>query len=94
MPQLTRLFARVYILAGGFFIHAGFISGDELERISVQDYAAYDQASTYCNWRLPAGYGTLTSTHAVRISTGTISSKELDGSASSAAAPASDPAAE
>jgi monoamine oxidase len=38
---------------------SGFISGDELERISVQDYAAYDQASTYLNWRLPAGYGTL-----------------------------------
>ena len=38
---------------------SGYISGDELERISVQDYAAYDQASTYCNWRLPAGYGTL-----------------------------------
>jgi monoamine oxidase len=38
---------------------SGFISGDELERISARDYAAYDQASTYCNWRLPAGYGTL-----------------------------------
>jgi len=38
---------------------SGFISGDELERISVTDYAAYDQASSYCNWRLPHGYGTL-----------------------------------
>jgi monoamine oxidase len=38
---------------------SGFISGDELERISARDYAAYDAASTYCNWRLPAGYGTL-----------------------------------
>ena len=38
---------------------SGFISGDELERISARDYAAYDTASTYCNWRLPAGYGTL-----------------------------------
>jgi monoamine oxidase len=38
---------------------SGFISGDELERISARDYAAYDKASTYCNWRLPAGYGTL-----------------------------------
>lgn len=38
---------------------SGFISGDELERISAQDYAAYDAASTYCNWRVPAGYGAL-----------------------------------
>ena len=38
---------------------SGYISGDELERISAQDYAAYDAASTYCNWRVPAGYGTL-----------------------------------
>jgi len=38
---------------------SGFISGDELERISARDYAAYDTASTYCNWRLPSGYGTL-----------------------------------
>ncbi|MCK0195365.1 FAD-dependent oxidoreductase [Ancylobacter sp. 6x-1] len=38
---------------------SGYISGDELERISARDYAAYDTASTYMNWRLPAGYGTL-----------------------------------
>ena len=38
---------------------SGFISGDELERISARDYAAYDVASTNRNWRLPAGYGTL-----------------------------------
>jgi monoamine oxidase len=38
---------------------SGYISGDELERISARDYAAYDHASTDCNWRLPAGYGTL-----------------------------------
>jgi monoamine oxidase len=38
---------------------SGFISGDELERISARDYVAYDTASTGCNWRLPAGYGTL-----------------------------------
>jgi monoamine oxidase len=38
---------------------SGFISGDELERISAKDYAAYDQASTSVNWRVPAGYGTL-----------------------------------
>ena len=38
---------------------SGFISGDELERISAKDYAAYDTASTEVNWRVPAGYGTL-----------------------------------
>lgn len=38
---------------------SGYISGDELERISAADYAAYDSASTFINWRLPAGYGTL-----------------------------------
>jgi monoamine oxidase len=38
---------------------SGFISGDELERISAKDYGAYDAASTDCNWRVPAGYGTL-----------------------------------
>lgn len=38
---------------------SGFISGDELERISARDYAAYDGASTNHNWRVPAGYGTL-----------------------------------
>jgi monoamine oxidase len=38
---------------------SGYISGDELERISCQDYAAYDEASTNFNWRVPAGYGAL-----------------------------------
>jgi monoamine oxidase len=38
---------------------SGYISGAELERISVADYLAYDEASTGHNWRLPAGYGTL-----------------------------------
>jgi monoamine oxidase len=38
---------------------SGFISGDELERISARDYVAYATASTYRNWRVPAGYGTL-----------------------------------
>lgn len=38
---------------------SGYISGDELERISAVDYAAYDEASTYENWRLPTGYGAL-----------------------------------
>ncbi|MFG1228662.1 flavin monoamine oxidase family protein [Xanthobacter wiegelii] len=38
---------------------SGFISGDELERVSARDFTAYDTASTGRNWRLPAGYGTL-----------------------------------
>jgi monoamine oxidase len=38
---------------------SGYISGDELERISARDYATYDNASTDCNWRLQAGYGAL-----------------------------------
>jgi monoamine oxidase len=38
---------------------SGFISGVELEQISAKDYAAYDEASTDNNWRLPGGYGAL-----------------------------------
>src|SRR5208337_5545774 len=38
---------------------SGFISGDELERISAKDYTAYDTASTSINWRVSAGYGAL-----------------------------------
>ena len=38
---------------------SGFLTGAGLERISVADYIAYDAASTGCNWRVPAGYGSL-----------------------------------
>jgi monoamine oxidase len=38
---------------------SGFLMGAGLERISVADYFAYDSASTGCNWRAPAGYGSL-----------------------------------
>jgi monoamine oxidase len=38
---------------------SGFLTGTSLERISVADYIAYDAASTGCNWRPPAGYGSL-----------------------------------
>jgi monoamine oxidase len=43
------------------YLHAmsGFINGAGLEQVSVADYTAYDAASTGCNWRAPAGYGTL-----------------------------------
>jgi monoamine oxidase len=53
---------------------SGFINGARLESISVADYTAYDAASTGCNWRVPAGYGTLIAasmppTVALRLST-------------------------
>jgi len=38
---------------------AGFISGARVERLSAADYAAYDEASTEANWRVPSGYGAL-----------------------------------
>jgi monoamine oxidase len=38
---------------------SGYISGAALENVSVQDYLAYDQASTGQDWRVREGYGTL-----------------------------------
>jgi len=38
---------------------SGFISGAQLERVSVADYLAYASASTRTNWRAPHGYGDL-----------------------------------
>jgi monoamine oxidase len=37
----------------------GFISGATLERLSVADYRAYDEASSENNWRAPSGLGAL-----------------------------------
>jgi monoamine oxidase len=37
----------------------GFISGGSLERLSIADYLAYDEASSNSNWRVPSGYGSL-----------------------------------
>ena len=37
----------------------GFISGGNLEQLSVADYLAYDEASSDNNWRTPAGLGSL-----------------------------------
>jgi monoamine oxidase len=34
-----------------------FINGTELDRLSIADYLAYEDASTDDNWRLPRGYG-------------------------------------
>lgn len=53
---------------------SGYISGDELERISAKDYAAYDEASTDYNWRLETGYGALvaaTMPGSIELHTGT-----------------------
>ncbi len=38
---------------------SGYISGVELEHISIADYLAYDDAATEINWRVPEGYGAL-----------------------------------
>jgi monoamine oxidase len=38
---------------------SGFLTGAGLEHISVTDYLAYETASTSCNWRAQAGYGSL-----------------------------------
>jgi monoamine oxidase len=37
----------------------GFISGGNLEQLSVADYLAYDEASSDNNWRIPTGLGSL-----------------------------------
>ena len=38
---------------------SGFLNGAGLDRISVADYLAYDEAATRHNWRAPMGYGAL-----------------------------------
>ena len=38
---------------------SGFINGASLDRVSVADYLAYDEASTGYNWRVRSGYGGL-----------------------------------
>ena len=64
---------------------SGFLTGAGLERISVADYIAYEAASTGCNWRAPAGYGSLVAASLprpidLRLST-PVESIELDSSA-------------
>ncbi|NIJ33326.1 flavin monoamine oxidase family protein [Sphingomonas oligoaromativorans] len=36
---------------------SSFMNGTELERLSVADFLAYDDAASENNWRLPGGYG-------------------------------------
>jgi monoamine oxidase len=38
---------------------SGYISGADLEDISIADYLAYDDEATETNWRVAEGYGTL-----------------------------------
>jgi monoamine oxidase len=36
---------------------SSFVNGTELDRLSVADFLAYDDAASELNWRLPGGYG-------------------------------------
>lgn len=38
---------------------SGFVNGAGLDRLSVADYLAYDEAASDINWRVRQGYGTL-----------------------------------
>ena len=38
---------------------SGYMNGAELDRLSVRDFLAYDDAATENNWRVPSGYGAL-----------------------------------
>ncbi|MGO7180668.1 flavin monoamine oxidase family protein [Rhizobium brockwellii] len=38
---------------------SGYLNGAALERLSVEDFLAYDKAATQSNWRVREGYGTL-----------------------------------
>ena len=62
---------------------SGFMNGAGLEQISVADYTAYDAASTGCNWRTPARYGTVIAAslpHPIDLRLATpVQSIELDG---------------
>ena len=73
---------------------AGFVSGASLERLSIADYLAYDEASSENNWRSPAGLGTIVAssvpaTVARRLAT-PVSSLGLDASGVTLATPAGD----
>lgn len=52
---------------------SGYANGAPMDRVSLHDWAAYDDAAGEENWALPAGYGTLVVGHArgvpMRLST-------------------------
>jgi monoamine oxidase len=62
-PQAGDVAANALPAGGEWnaFIDAlsGYLNGTSLKRISAEDYAAYSEASTECNWRLPSSYGSL-----------------------------------
>lgn len=43
---------------------SGYVNGAPLDRVSLHDWAAYEDEATDDNWALPAGYGTLIAHHA------------------------------
>ncbi len=43
---------------------SGYANGAPLDRVSLHDWATYEDAATEENWALPAGYGTLVVHHA------------------------------
>ena len=43
---------------------SGYANGAPLDRVSLHDWAAYEDAASEDNWALPAGYGTLIVSHA------------------------------
>lgn len=61
----------------------GFISGGSVEKLSIADYLAYDEASSENNWRVTTGFGALIARSvpaqvALRLSTA-VESIALDG---------------
>ena len=46
---------------------SGYANGAALDRVSLHDWAAYEEAATDDNWALPGGYGTLVVDHALDI---------------------------
>ena len=44
---------------------SSYVNGVELERVSVRDYARYDDSGV--NWRVPDGYGTTVAAHAAGV---------------------------
>lgn len=46
---------------------SGYANGAPLDRVSLHDWTAYEDASTDDNWALPSGYGTLIVHHAASL---------------------------
>ncbi|GGB34894.1 amine oxidase [Sphingomonas metalli] len=46
---------------------SGYANGAPLSAVSLQDWAAYEDAATDDNWALPGGYGTLITGHAAGV---------------------------